>query len=546
MTRTPDDSMLPSRQPEGPSFRQVAQAQPYITYVLQRSGAVEATNARWAAHTGRNDASLTQACEAIHPDDRASLWASWQQARDSDSTLDARLRLRGRTGAYRWFHTQAVPVLDPNQGGLCWYGSCIDIDDEVRAHEAAAEVDRRRDAFLATLAHELRNPLSPIRNAAQVLRAPGVDAAQQAWAIDIITRQVGVMRSLLEALLEVSRITVGTLTLKKDLVAVRGVVDAAVELARPIIDQRRHTLSVSGDALDTMLDADALRLMQALGNLLDNAARYTEPGGDITVSANTLPGRVELAVHDTGIGMAADDLDGVFDKFSPLRGRASAAPRPAVAAAAPSGSNGPWDAGSGLGIGLAFAKGLVELHGGSVSASSPGLGRGSVFRIVLPLGGAVAKPLPATAAPYATTAGGALQVLVVDDNRDCADSMAALLHSAGHRVDVAYDGPTALAKAAQRPPDVALIDIGMPHVDGCEVARRIRGEPWGEHAYLIAATGWGQAEDKLITQASGFDRHLVKPLNPDQVLQMLADCGVRRPTPNMASPAVAQAASERR
>lgn len=381
------------------------------------------------------------------------------------------------------------------------------------------EADRRNDVFLATLAHELRNPLAPIRNAAQVLMSAGADAAQQAWAVQVIDRQVANLGRLLDDLLEASRITLGTLTLNHENLIVRGVVDAAVELARPALDRQRHAFSVSGDALDQPIVADPLRLTQVLGILLDNAARYTAPGGRIELAVNRQGEQLQLCVHDNGIGLAAADLERVFDRFTQVR----------TTAAGRSHSDG------GLGIGLALAQGLAGLHGGSISAHSPGPGQGCTFQVLLPLD---ATPQPALlpqpgSGAHELSPAGALRVLVVDDNHDAADSLAKLLQQAGHHVDVAYDGQQALQLARSAHPDVALLDLGMPRVDGCEVARRLRSEPWSTGLYLIATTGWGQDEDRQRTQASGFDRHLVKPVDPLRILQMLAD-RPRMPTPGPA------------
>lgn len=369
----------------------------------------------------------------------------------------------------------------------------------------AAEYSRRQDVFLATLAHELRNPLAPIRNAAQVLRTHHHDPQQVAWAGEVIDRQVATLGRLLDGLLEVSRVTLGTLALQREAVVLRGVVDAAVELARPVLDQHGQSLDITGDALGLTLDADPLRLAQVLGILLDNAARYSAPGGHVTLTAQRLGPEVEVRVQDTGVGLTAEELDRVFEMFVQLRAHAE----------------------GGLGMGLALARGLVGLHGGRLEAHSPGPGQGSVFSVRLPLGPTAPPVAPPRPRVQAATGSGLLQVMVVDDNHDGADSLAALLAQAGHHVAVAYDGLQALELAAVQPPDVALIDIGMPLIDGCELARRIRSQPWGTRPYLIAATGWGQPEDRQRTRASGFDRHLVKPIDPEQILQMLADRAVR-------------------
>jgi CheY-like chemotaxis protein len=354
-----------------------------------------------------------------------------------------------------------------------------------------------------------------------VLISPGQDPGRQTWAVQIIDRQVATLGQLLDDLLEASRITRGTMALRKEDIVMRGVVDAAVELTHPALDRQGHDFSISGDALDQALHADPLRLTQVLGILLDNAAQYTPPGGRIELSVNRRGNQLELRVQDNGIGLAPGDLERVFDIFTQIR---------AVAAPAP--GTDLRQSERGLGIGLALVKGFVELHGGSVSVSSPGLGQGCVFLMLLPLNEDAPQPAQVVPQPgRVAAAAGRLQVLVVDDNHDGADTLAVLLRHAGHHVDVAYDGQEALRLAQNHHPDVALIDLGMPQLDGCEVARRLRCEPWGDAVYLIAATGWGQTEDRRRTQASGFDRHLVKPIDPLHIVQMLADRGLRGRTP---------------
>jgi len=501
-----------------PSFEEIAHKLPQILFMADDAGVVRYANPAWSAHTGQDVEVAPHLHDAVHPDDRAMLQQAWQRARHSHVPLSLPLRLRDAQNRYRRFQVQATPVR-AGDGAWRWYGIFSDVEEPSRAHEQLAETDRRSDIFLATLAHELRNPLAPIRNAAQVLMTPGRDRTQQTWAVQVIDRQVTNLGLLLDDLLEASRITLGTLTLNKEAIVMRGVVDAAVELARPALDRQRHDFSVSGDALDQSLVADPLRLTQVLGILLDNAARYTSPGGRINLDVSRLGDQVKLRVRDNGIGLAAADLERVFDMFTQVRAAA-----PLASAADRSQSEG------GLGIGLALVKGLVGLHGGSVSVSSPGLGQGCAFQVLLPLG---ATPQPAQVPQKGTrrnlASAGTLRVLVVDDNHDGADTLAALLKYAGHCVDVAYDGQQALHLAQSVHPDVALIDLGMPRIDGCEVARRLRREPWSEGLYLIATTGWGQAEDKQRTQASGFDRHLVKPIDPLHIVQILADRG-RMPT----------------
>ena len=505
-------------------FVQAAHHLPQIMFVADDAGVLEYVNPPWCAYTGQATAEAADLLAALHPADRDLLHAAWNEARAGCAPLDLRVRLRHAAGQHRRFRMQATRLC-AGAAPWQWYGMCTDIEEGSRALESLADADRRSDIFLATLAHELRNPLAPIRNAAQVLMSPGQGGGQQAWAAAVIDRQVAHLALLLDDLLEASRITRGTLLLHKEQIVLRGVVDAAVELARPALEARQHGFAVEGDALDRPLYADPLRLTQVLGILLDNAARYTPPHGGIWLSADTQGDQVQLSVRDNGIGLPAAELDRVFEMFAQVRTGGSS-----VTAS----GRGPPE--GGLGIGLALARGLVSLHGGSLTASSPGVGGGCVFRVVLPPNTpAQPQPPPPRQTAQRAAAAGTVRVLVVDDNRDAADTLSALLCLAGHGVEVAYDGEQALRLAQRTPPQVALIDIGLPDIDGCEVARRLRREPFGEALYLIATTGWGQAEDRQRTQASGFDRHLVKPIDSQYLLQMLSDRGLRRRVASVAS-----------
>jgi PAS domain S-box-containing protein len=370
--------------------------------------------------------------------------------------------------------------------------------------EALREADRRKDEFLATLAHELRNPLAPIRNAAKMLQA---DRGQKlGWAANIIDRQTGTMARLLDDLLDVSRITRGTLTVRRERVRLRELVSGALETAQPLIEERGHRLTVAvPEALE--LDADPVRLEQVLSNLLTNAAKYTDRGGLIELSARIRDEHLEIDVKDSGIGLAAESLEALFSIFSQVKSTLHR-------------SEG------GVGIGLALVKGIVELHGGSVTAKSAGLGQGSEFIVRLPL----SRSLLAgeTAAPSPPVRVARRRVLVVDDNRDGAETLGVLLELAGHEVRVTHSGRGALDEVTNAPPEVAIIDIGMSDLNGYEVARGIRATDSGKSMLLIALTGWGQEEDKADAYAAGFDAHLTKP--PDlALLQGLLAVRERKP-----------------
>jgi len=379
------------------------------------------------------------------------------------------------------------------------------IADRALAQTAAAlkDADRRKDEFLATLAHELRNPLAPIRQAAKVARAQAATESQVRWAHDVIERQVQNMARLLDDLLDVSRITRGTMEIRKELVELRAIVDAAIEIARPVIEARHHALSVECPA-GTELYADPLRLAQVIANLLTNAAKYTNPHGQIRIAGQCNGGELILNVSDTGIGISAEMLPRIFEMFVQVKSVLDK-------------SEG------GLGIGLALARGLAELHGGSLDAHSAGLGSGSTFTLRLPLQQAPAAAASDDVSTVVAARGPARRILVADDNVDSADSLAMLLRLEGHEVEVVHDGVEAVRRLEGFRPQFALIDIGMPKINGYEVARRTRAERWGASMQLIALTGWGQEQDRREALEAGFNHHLVKPVDMAILLQKLSE-----------------------
>jgi signal transduction histidine kinase/CheY-like chemotaxis protein len=371
----------------------------------------------------------------------------------------------------------------------------MDETERKRSQEALREADRRKDVFVATLAHELRNPLAPIRQAAAISRMPSATEAQLRWSHEVIERQVQRMSLLLDDLLDISRITRGRLELRKTTVYLTSVIDAAVEPVQPLIEECRHRLTVIRPEANLRIEADPLRLSQVLSNLLTNAAKYTDPGGSIDLTAQEEEGEVVIRVADSGIGISAEAMPRIFEMFSQVR---SAMARSV----------------GGLGIGLALSRGLVELHGGSIAVHSDGPGRGSQFTIRLPTGAAASQADAASSRPAQRPLVPRCRVLVADDNRDAADSLAMLIELHGCDLRTAFDGEQALATAASFRPQLALLDIGMPKLNGYEVAARLREQPWGGSMTLIAVTGWGQEEDKRRSAAAGFDHHLTKPIDP--------------------------------
>jgi len=374
------------------------------------------------------------------------------------------------------------------------------------------EADRLKDEFLAMLAHELRNPLAPIRNALHIMKQPAADGAMVGQVRDMAERQVQHMARILDDLLDVSRISRGRIELRREAVDVAAVISRTVEAVRPVIEDRRHELTVSLPAGPLRVEADSTRLEQVLTNLLNNAAKYTDPGGHVGLTAEREGGEVVLRVKDTGIGIAPDMLPRIFDLFVQAERRLDRAQ-------------------GGIGIGLTLVKKLVELHGGTVGAHSPGVGRGSEFVVRLPALGDHQEAERARAVGQEDAAElPRRRVLVVDDNRDAADSLAMLLQLAGQDVRAAYDGPSALAQAQEFRPELVFLDIGMPGMDGYQVVRRLRERPGPENMLLVAVTGWGQEEDRRRSQEAGFDGHMVKPAEPETLHQFIAHPKLARRT----------------
>ena len=383
-----------------------------------------------------------------------------------------------------------------------------EVAERRRAEQKLRDVDARKNEFLATLAHELRNPLAPIRHATEILARVGdgeEDRARDAEARKVIERQVTHLVRLVDDLLDISRIKHGKIGLRSERVSLASVVESALEAARPLFLSRRHALDVALPEAPVFLDGDPVRLAQILTNLLSNAVRYTESGGSVRIEASCEDGAVSVRVVDSGIGIPAAALPHIFTMFS------QAAEVPAV------------DQG-GLGIGLALARQLAELHGGSLTAASDGPGKGSTFTLRLPLGaGAVVPPEvrpPAPAAPVVPR-----RVLVVDDNVDAARILAHLLTLDGHEAHVAHDGPSAVEAARRLRPDVAFLDIGLPGFSGLEVSRRLREDPSLAGLFLVALSGWVQPEDLVRSREAGFDHHLAKPVDVATLERLLARAG---------------------
>ncbi len=491
-------------------FAALANAVPQLVWVSGPQGSIEYLNEGWYRFTGLPPATRIDSWfQYLHGEDRERAARRWLRVLQSGDLYEDEFRLRGADGKYRWFLARATADRDPAGTIVRWFGTCTDVDNAKRVEadlrateEALREADQRKDVFIATLAHELRNPLAPLRIAARLLASPSLDAAQLESTRAIIGRQTAQMALLLDDLLDASRITRGALELKKDYVDLADSVAAAIEAARPLLERKQHKLTVREASQPIILDADPLRLTQIITNLLTNAGKYTDPGGEIVLTTTARDTVAVIYVRDSGIGLAPQTLPKLFEMFSQVQ-------------AAGSRSEG------GLGIGLALARGLTELHGGHIEAHSEGPGRGSEFRVFLPRPVKAAGPQESAGEELRMKSANTRRVLVVDDNRDAADSLALFLRLAGHEVSVAYSGAGALEIASQLRPELLLLDIGMPGMSGYELAEALRGQPWSASATFVAVTGWGQEEDVKRARAAGFDHHLTKPIDPAIIQSLL-------------------------
>jgi PAS domain S-box-containing protein len=418
---------------------------------------------------------------------------------------DERWHIR-KNGTQFWAMGVVTPLWDDG-GRLRGYAKIMrDITDRKRAETELAEANRRKDEFLAMLAHELRNPLAPVLNGLQLLRMEQTVSPNGQQAIGMIDRQARHLTRLVDDLLDVSRITTGKVSLRKERVELHTVINNAIETVRPLVESRKHELSVSLPSESVWLEADPARLTQVLANLLNNAAKYTELGGHVQLSAERQGPVVIVRVRDTGIGILPEMLPRIFETF--VQGDRSI-----------DRSQG------GLGIGLTLAKSLVEMHGGKIEGHSPGVGKGSVFEVRLPVVAEVTPLEPEAVEKRQATKVHSLRLLVVDDNPDTVESLAMLLRLNGHEVMTADTGPAALEAALAHDRDVILLDIGLPSINGYDVARRIRAK--ADKPVLIAMTGYGQQEDREKSREAGFDYHLTKPVDPNRLQDLLGKIGQR-------------------
>jgi signal transduction histidine kinase len=439
--------------------------------------------------------------EAVHEEDRPATRTRLHELVVSGTEYVMQFRVRSSDGNLHWMRASGRVQRDARGRGLRVLGALTDITEHIRMENALREADRRKDRFLAVLSHELRNPLAAVRNAVELMRLGAADSSTVSWGRDMIERQIKQLVRLVDDLLDVSRITEGKLKLQRQPVDLATVVAGAVDTCRPQIDRDGHTLTLHLPPEPVWVRGDTARLTQVVTNLLSNAAKYQERGGQIALTVGHEGEQALISVKDRGQGIAPELLPRVFDMFTQA-------------------ADGGERAGEGLGLGLSVVKQIVELHAGSVEARSGGRGEGSDFVVRLPRLLEV-QPSPAPSREvHPPSAGPGLRILVVDDNHDAAESLGLLLRGVGHEVTLAHEGETALALAPSVRPAVVLLDLGLPGIDGLELCRRLRQQGLGE-ALMVAITGYGQESDRKRTCDAGFDRHLVKPVAFDVLVELL-------------------------
>ena len=441
--------------------------------------------------------------DVAHPEDRADLESSLRRlfAHELENLVGERRFVR-RDGATIWVKLTISLARAADGSGAHAVAVIEDITEQKQAAEELREADRRKDEFLATLAHELRNPLAPIRNSLHIVRLAGVQNPTVERVTDMMERQVGHMVRMVDDLLEVSRISRGKIELRKERVELASVLRNAVDTSLPLIEAAKHKLSIRVPEQTLMLDADPVRLAQVFANLLNNAAKYTPEGGEIGVEVRVEKGMAVICVKDNGEGIPPAMLGRVFNMFTQV--------------------NTGTRAQGGLGIGLTLARTLAQLHGGTIEAFSQGAGQGCEFLVRLPLAPQVSGEDPVVSSSRKAAGQRLRRVLVVDDNHDAGDSLGMLLQFLGAEVMVVHDGPAAIEALKTFRPAVVLLDLGMPGMNGLEVARRMREDPRAKEMTLVALTGWGQREDRRRTSEAGFDYHLVKPADVGTLQSILS------------------------
>lgn len=439
----------------------------------------------------------------IHPEDQPRVAADIQEAVRTKRVFEHEHRVWRVDGTLGWTLSRAVPLLDDSGEIIEWFGTAVDITARRKADEALREGDRRKDEFLATLAHELRNPLAPLRNGLHIAKLLNVNSdATFRRTIEMMDRQVNHLVHLVDDLLDLGRINTGKIDLRRENVSLQKVLAASAESCQSAIAQHGHTLVIEPGAEELVIEGDFDRLTQVFSNLLSNAIKYTDQDGTIELRVNQQAGEALVSITDTGIGIPASELSSIFDLFSQVRSHESHAE-------------------GGLGIGLSLVRKLVEMHRGSVSANSPGVGQGSTFTVRLPLASRTAE-IGAPVQPDSNAFIPRRRVLVIDDNVDAATSLGMLLVELGHEVATEFNGEQGTARAEAMRPDLIFLDLGMPGMNGFEAAKHLRALPCGKQIVLVALTGWGQEGDLRRTRDAGFDHHLLKPIDHEALYRLMA------------------------
>lgn len=492
-------------------FRFLADKAPVLIWMSNPSMTIDYLNQSWLDFTGRALAEEVGSgwLEGIHADDRESTSRCYEDAVQARREFTLEYRLRRYDGEYRWVLNTGIPRFTPNGIFFGYIGSCVDITDrklweqaQERALSNLAEIDRRKDEFLAVLSHELRNPLAPILNSLHILRECNLSEPNAREARAVIERQIQQLSGIVDDLLDVFRITHQKLTLRKETIDIAALVRTSIEDHSIAMTELGLKLEVNTPREPVWMYGDRTRLSQILSNVLNNTAKFTNPGDRVivTIERDKEHDQVVLSVRDTGVGIPPEVLPHVFETFT-------------QADTSLDRSQG------GLGLGLALVKGLVEMHGGKVMLESPGRGEGATLTIRFPLGaGPPAARTPA--APASITR--PLNILIVEDNKDTARTLGLLLSRSGHRVKLAHTGSEGVIYAKQDPPDVVLCDLGLPEMNGFEVAQTLRSDPALQATRMIAVSGYGQDEDRQRTEAAGFDLHLTKPVDPVNLQRLLA------------------------
>ncbi|HVJ86804.1 MAG TPA: PAS domain-containing protein [Caulifigura sp.] len=479
------------------AFRELADSMPQIVWTAKPDGRVEYFNRRWYEYTGMTDAVLQreERLLVVHPEDRERARLAWDQAMLTGKAMEVEYRFReSQSGNYRWHLGRAVPISNEQGEILRWFGTATDIHDQKSLQNSLRDADHRKDQFLAMLAHELRNPLSPLMIAADLFASEPALSPQLREMADVMIRQTTQLKRLIDDLLDVSRISTGRLELKRERVDLREAIEAALDVSRPLIDSSGHELIVDVPPRSIFVQGDKTRLAQVVGNLLINSAKYTPTGGHIRLTVQSDGDLVNVAVEDDGIGIPKAMLSNVFNLFTQVDSSRTRSQ-------------------SGLGIGLTLVKTLVEMHGGDVSAESGGPGLGSRFTVRLPAMDRVSKADAAPEGAGEKSAATRRRILVIDDNQSASYLLGKLLTKLEQDVQVEQSALRALSCIHEFQPDIVISDIAMPEFSGYQLAREIRSLPLPKQPILVALTGYGQEDDRQASLDAGFDIHVTKPID---------------------------------